>query len=199
MKIIWNKVTTLSKTLALIILIAFPLIAFYLGIQYQSLVDRANMPLCQLRQNCLKIGFSPKNATYEIEGKTVVLVNGLLETEITPGSASKVITRYFGNETKGDFNGDGIPDTAFLLTQTSGGSGTFYYVAAFVSSKNGYKGTNALFLGDRIAPQTTEFRNGEIIVNYADRKNGEPLTATPSVGVSRYFKINNGALAELEK
>lgn len=134
-----------------------------------------------------------KNATYAIEGKTITLVDGYSEVEVAPGSASKIVTRYFGNKAEGDLNGDGIPDVAFLLTQSGGGSGTFYYVAAALKTQDGYRGTNAILLGDRIAPQTTEIRNGSIIVNYADRKQGEPMTVQPSVGVSRYFGISNGS------
>ncbi len=39
MEIKFREVTTLSKILALIVFIAFPIIAFFLGIQYQKLVD----------------------------------------------------------------------------------------------------------------------------------------------------------------
>ncbi|MCX6788942.1 MAG: hypothetical protein NTZ36_03655 [Candidatus Jorgensenbacteria bacterium] len=42
MKIKWNEVTTLSKTVALIVFIALPFIAFYLGIKYQELVQYGN-------------------------------------------------------------------------------------------------------------------------------------------------------------
>jgi len=135
-----------------------------------------------------------KNGTYNINGTDVALANGYAETEAAPGSASKLVTQYFGNEATADLDGDGLPDTAFLLTQSGGGSGTFYYVAAALKTPNGYKGTNAVFLGDRIAPQATEIQNGEIIVNYADRKPGEPMTARPSVGVSKYLRVENGTL-----
>jgi len=136
-----------------------------------------------------KTNLDPKNCTYIIEGKNITLKNGYSEGEIIPGVASKIITQYFGNEVVADFNGDGIKDAAFLLTQTSGGTGIFYYAVAALGSKDGCKGTNAVLLGDRIAPQTTEFNNVEIIVNYADRKPNEPMTTNPSVGVSKYFKI----------
>ncbi|MDD5738476.1 MAG: hypothetical protein PHY72_00905 [Candidatus Pacebacteria bacterium] len=139
-----------------------------------------------------------KNISYEINEQTITLKDGVAETEIVPGSASKTITQYFGNEVKGDFNGDGLSDVAFLLTQNSGGSGTFYYIVVALKTANGYQGTNAILLGDRIAPQTTEFQNGDIVVNYADRKLDEPMIATPSVGVSRYFKIKEGRLTEVE-
>lgn len=119
-----------------------------------------------------------KNISYEINGQA---------------------TQYFGNETRADFNGDGFEDIAFLLTQDGGGSGTFSYVVVALATKSGYQGTNGILLGDRIAPQTTKFQNGEIIVNYADRKIDEPMTATPSVGVSRYFTISDNKLIEIKK
>lgn len=137
-----------------------------------------------------------KNISYIIEGQTIGLVNGYSEVETVTGSASKTITRYFGNEAEGDINGDGISDIAFLLTQESGGSGTFYYLVVGLKTDTGYEGTNAIFLGDRIAPQPTQISSGEILVNYADRKPGEPMTSDPSVGVSRYFKLEDGKLVE---
>src|SRR3989344_4581035 len=137
-----------------------------------------------------------KDATYVIDGKPVTLVDGVSEIE-QAGSASKIITKYFGNEAKGDLDGDGIVDLAFLLTQEGGGSGTFYYVvAALQNADNTYNGSHAVLLGDRIAPQTTEYqgfsgiRGGYLIVNYADRLPGEPMTAEPSVGKSIWLKLD---------
>ena len=127
-----------------------------------------------------------KDISYEIEGQIVTLKNS-------------TSTKYFGNEVKGDFNGDGLEDVAFLLTQDSGGSGTFFYIVVALREGDGFLGINGIFLGDRIAPQTTELKNGEIVVNYADRRPDEPMTATPSVGVSRYFKVVDNKLAEIKK
>lgn len=146
-----------------------------------------------------KENLDPKNCTYIIENKNIALKDGYSEEPIVPGSASKLITRYFGNEVSGDFNGDGFSDIAFLLTQNPGGSGTFYYAAVALGSEKECNGTNAIFLGDRIAPQTTEFQNGEIIVNYATRKPDEPMTTPPSVGVSKYFKVSDSRLVEIQK
>jgi|SRR3989344_1427780 len=139
-----------------------------------------------------------KSATFLIEGEEVTLVNGKAETEASPGSASKTVTEYFGNEAKGDVNDDGIPDLAFLLTQTRGGSGTFYYVVvALQTPAGGYIGTNAILLGDRIAPQTTEIRHTILVVNYADRKSGEPMTAQPSEGITKYIYFARGGLIDV--
>ncbi len=145
------------------------------------------------------VSLSPQDATYSIEGVSVSLVKGMAEGELAPGSSSKITTRYFGNEVRGDFNGDGKEDVVFLLTQDMGGSGTFYYVAVALHGDKGYRGTNAVLLGDRIAPQTTEWRDGQIIVNYAVRNADEPMTARPSVGVSKYLMVSNDTLVEAKK
>lgn len=145
-----------------------------------------------------QIGFDPMNATYDIDGKAYTLVNGVSEVEVAPGSASKITTRYFGNQSSGDLNGDGMPDLGFLITQDGGGSGTFFYVVAAIKTLTGYKTTSAYLLGDRIAPQTTEIIGQELVANYAERKPGEPMTAQPSVGVSKYLKVtSDGQLLEI--
>ncbi len=140
-----------------------------------------------------------QNISYSIDGMSVQLKNGTAVAPAAPGSASMVSTQYFGNIAKGDLDSDGIPDLAFLLTQSGGGSGTFYYVVAAIQhANNSYTGTDAILLGDRIAPQTTEIRDGEIVVNYADRKPNEPMTTQPSVGVTKYLKVSNGKLVETD-
>lgn len=135
---------------------------------------------------------NPKNASYDIEGESFLLQNGVATTTDTK------IT-YFGNELRIDLSGDGKEDTAFLLTVEKGGSGTFYYLVAALNTENGYTGTNGVFLGDRIAPQTTEWKNESIVVNYADRKIDQPMTTKPSIGISRYFKVVNQTLTEIQK
>jgi hypothetical protein len=139
---------------------------------------------------------SPKDATYSIEGQSVTLVNGIFSTSTAPDSASKTKTQYFGDEATGDLNGDGVPDVGFILTQDSGGSGTFYYAVAAIKSGDSYSGTNAILLGDRIAPQTTQIKDGVLIVNYADHSLSEPMTTQPSVGVSKYLLLEHGSLVE---
>jgi hypothetical protein len=147
----------------------------------------------------VRVSFSPQNAVYEIEGAEITLINGGAEVEIAPGSASKIKVSYFGNKAEGDLNGDGVIDQAYLITKDGGGSGVFYYVVAVLHSGENYKLTKAVFLGDRIAPQTTEIRNGQLIVNYAERPVGSPMTERPSMGVSRYLEVVNNELVESAK
>ncbi|HWN37652.1 MAG TPA: hypothetical protein VNP02_04085, partial [Gammaproteobacteria bacterium] len=132
-----------------------------------------------------------KNIAYSIGGQTVRLVDGVAEVPAAPGSAAKIVTRYFGNEIRGDLNADGRADVAFLLTQETGGSGTFFYAVAALDLPSGLVGSQGLLLGDRIAPQSTELRSdGLIVVNYADRAPGESLATPPSVGKTILLKLN---------
>lgn len=141
----------------------------------------------------------PKNAEYVIEGERIRLANGVAEAEGAPGSSSKIVTRYFGNELMTDLDGDGRDDAAFILTQERGGSGTFYYAVAARNTREGYVGSDGYLLGDRIAPQSTNVspnpRHKHVVVfNYADRLPGEPMTARPSVGKSVYLKLNPASM-----
>ena len=133
----------------------------------------------------------PLNASYLVDGSTVKLVNGV--AAIQDGTTT-VRTAIFGTPVLGDVNGDGKADAIILLTRETGGSGTFFYVAAGLNTAHGMQGTNAILLGDRIAPQQAQIQTGTIVVNYADRAPGEPMTTPPSVGVSTYLKMNGSQL-----
>jgi hypothetical protein len=137
----------------------------------------------------------PKNAAYVIDGQQISLINGKSEISAAPGSASKIVTSYFGNDVETDLNNDGRIDTAFILTQTTGGSGVFYYAVAALNTEHGYRGSDGYLLGDRVAPQATTAspsltQKGVVVFNYADRAPGEPMTTKPSVGKSVYLKLD---------
>ena len=132
-----------------------------------------------------------KNIAYSIGGQNVRLVDGVAEAPAAPGSAAKIVTRYFGNEVRGDLNADGRRDVAFLLTQEAGGSGTFFYAVAALDLPSGLVGSQGLLLGDRIAPQTTDLRaDGVIVVSYADHAPDESFADPPSVSKTIWLKLN---------
>ena len=135
-----------------------------------------------------------KDASYLIEGDVVTLVDGYSETEIVPDSAVRKVTRYFGSELTTDLDGDGDEDVAFILTQETGGTGTFYYAVAALKTDNGYVGSDGYLLGDRIAPQSTNLSQNPrhknvVIFNFADRPLNSPMIEVPSIGKSAYLKI----------
>lgn len=135
------------------------------------------------------------NIEYDINGEKIKLIDGHAETEAVPGSASKVVTRYFGNDLLTDLNNDGREDVVFLLTQETGGSGTMFYAVAALNTEQGYVGSDGYFLGDRIAPQNIDLspnprHKNVIVVNYADREAGQPMSSQPTVGKSAYLKLD---------
>lgn len=141
---------------------------------------------------------TPENATYMIDGEAYTLTNGRSEKEIAPSFATTITTEFFGAPVYGDLNNDGIDDAVVMLVQDSGGSGTFYYAAAALGDARGsYVGTNAILLGDRIAPQTLEIRNGVFIANYALRRREDPMSVQPSIAISTYMTISGNVLRAL--
>ncbi len=121
------------------------------------------------------------NAEFVIDGESMKLGGDL---------------RYFGNDLVVDLNNDGLDDRVFIVTYSPGGSGTFFYVVATLNTEAGYVGSDGYFLGDRIAPQTTELSQNPkhqnvVVVNYADRALNESMTTPPSIGKSIYLKLDN--------
>lgn len=135
-----------------------------------------------------------KNCTYNIEEQEITLVSGYSEINV---DLSKITTQYFGNESFGDINNDGLDDSAFIVIQNSGGSGTFFYLVAAIESNNACAGTNGMFLGDRISIQNTEIKDGKIIVNYKDRKDTDPMVSFPSIDVTKQFKLEDGKIIDI--
>ncbi len=145
---------------------------------------------------------SPLNTTVEIEGEIFSLKNGIAEKEIAPGATTKNTLRVFGEPLFGDLDNDEDLDATLLLQNDSGGSGIFYYaVLSINNNENGYKNTNTLYLGERIAPQTVEIHDGKAVFNFAERKIDEPMTTRPSIGKSFWvnFDKNTGKISELVK
>lgn len=133
---------------------------------------------------------NPQNISYSIDGESIQLVNGKAERLITPDSTTKETYTLFGEPTFGDIDSDGDLDAVSYLTRDGGGSGIFYYVVVAVNASGTYRGTNAMFLGDRIAPQNINFLNGKAVANFAERKVGEPFTTPPSMGKSVWIHLD---------
>jgi len=143
-----------------------------------------------------KVTFDPLNAIYKIEGEDFTLINGNSEKEIAPGSATKIEVMSWGEPAIGDLNTDGTDDASLFLTYSGGGSGTFYYVVAALKDHKTNKaiGTNAILLGDRIAPENISIEKDVIVINYATRKKDESMATPPSFGVTKRFVVKGGIL-----
>jgi len=145
-----------------------------------------------------KLNFDPLNFTYDIEGEKITLVDGTSTVDVAPGSVEKLETTVFDKPAIGDLNGDVKNDSAVLLVQDSGGSGLFYYLVAVVNDVGVVKNTNSIFIGDRIEPVSIKIVGEKIELNYVDRNPGEPMTAEPSVKITKYFNVKGVTLSEVK-
>ena len=139
-------------------------------------------------------GETPLETSYRIDGEIFALHNGQATVSLMPGAASKTVVQVFGEPVYGDLDGDGTPDAAVLLVQTTGGSGTFFYAAAALNRKGSFDGSDAVLLGDRIAPQQLAIRHAVIIVDYADRQPDDSMATPPTVARSAYLSSRGGRL-----
>lgn len=152
------------------------------------------VPVCKFATHM--IGKDAANSAYVIDGKSVVLKDGQTEKQAAPASAIMGTTRILDATTTGDLNGDGWDGVVVLLLHNAGGSGSFYYVAAALRTKDGYRGTNAILIGDRIASPAMEIHDGTIVVNYKERYPWESFAVPPLVSRSRYFVVETDELKE---
>jgi len=135
-----------------------------------------------------------QNSTYTVEGETFKMNDGVAEKSYSGNVATKNSLRVFGNTAYGDLDADGDTDAAVLLQNDRGGTGSFFYAVLVMNDNGVAKATNAMFLGDRIAPQTIEIHDGRAVYNFAERKVNEPMTTPPSIGKSvwvNYDKATN--------
>jgi heat shock protein HslJ len=134
------------------------------------------------------------DGVYEIEGEQIALRHGV-STSTMRDSSALLTTTYFGNAVEYDANADATPEAVFLVSQERGGSGVFYYAIVAKRTETGWQGTDALFLGDRISPQSTHVsEDGTISINFAERALGAPYTDAPSVGNTVRVRVDPATL-----
>jgi len=132
----------------------------------------------------------PSNATYIFDDGSITLSSGSRVT--SSGEEVSVLEE----RAYGDLNGDGKEDVALLLSRFGGGSGVFISAGAYISGPVNYRGTNTIFLGDRVSPQSITISNGVITVNYLERSEDEPFSAEPTIPASKQLMLQNGELVE---
>ncbi len=141
---------------------------------------------------------SPLDAVFSIGGRSIRLCNGRADEQRADGSMTKDAFSVFGSPASGDLDGDGDEDAGLILVHDPGGSGTFFYVAACLNTDGLYTSTNAVLIGDRIAPQGIAIRNGLMVATYAERGPGEPMTALPGVTRTTYLWVKGMTLEIIE-
>lgn len=138
----------------------------------------------------------PSNASFLFDDTEITLSAGKGERVISPDGAFTEEVALLDKFAYGDINADGKEDAALFLTRYGAGSGTFIYLAAFISGPITYRGSKAVFLGDRVSPISIAIDKNVITVEYLDRQDDEPMTTEPNIPVSKQFIFKNKSLEE---
>jgi len=126
------------------------------------------------------------------------LVNGVFEEPAAPGSATKTQVQLTKELATGDINGDGFEDALVLLVADPGGSGTFTYLALVLNDNGNPKPIASVLLGDRIIVKSLAIQDGQVVVKLLTRKPDEPMSAKPTVDVTRIFNLEGDRLHEVK-
>jgi heat shock protein HslJ len=171
------------------------------------IADRAFLPFClvltaltcfsgcALTPAPLTPDDGPLNAAYLFNGRKIQLSGGKFERQAAPESVTVEKYSVHGTPVYGDLDGNGVEDAALIIIHSPGGTGTFYYAAAVIQEGGRYRGTNTLFLGDRIVPEALLIKDQHVIVSYLDRRPSEPMIATPNVGKRLSLVLAEGILS----
>jgi heat shock protein HslJ len=111
-----------------------------------------------------------KNATFaglEDIASPVTLEDGRWEGEpYEPGAASRPsVSLASGFVLTGDLDADGALEAVVVLVQSSGGSGTFDYVAVVKRTPEGLRNVATTALGDRVGIRSARVEGGKLLVS----------------------------------
>jgi hypothetical protein len=141
-----------------------------------------------------------RNATYEIPMLATVLPGsaghirlreGFLEA-VQAGSAVPVRVDYV-DAASGDLDTDGRPDAAVVLAVQTGGSGTFYHLAAMLDRGGDLRQGGIASLGDRIQVHALSIQAGVILLDMTTHGPDDPMCCPTLRATARYL-LRDGAL-----
>ena len=140
------------------------------------------------------------NATYiGIEEGPVTLVEGRWEGEpYEEGGASRPSAGLVEDfALAGDLNDDGSKEAVVLVWQSSGGSGTFSYLAVVGRSDGGVKNLGTAEIGDRVKLRSGRIENDSIILDVLQQNEGD-AACCPTQLATRTWSMIDGQLVEGE-
>jgi len=142
------------------------------------------------------------NATYagllDLDGP-ITLVNGRWEGEpYAPGGASRpIVIAAPGFRLTGDLNGDGTDEAVVVLAQSSGGSGSYDYLAAVGRTDVGVRNLATVALGDRVAIRAATIEDGVLRVSVLRAGDGD-ARCCPGELADLAWTLSEGALVPAE-
>jgi hypothetical protein len=140
-----------------------------------------------------------QNAEYGgIYPEPIQLMAGRYEGEpFVEGGASRPTVAFMEPYASGDLDGDGVNDAAVLLVESSGGSGSFVYLAAVLNRDGRPENVATLLLGDRAQVQSLTIEAGQIVAHMVTHGPDDPLCC-PSQEVTQVYELQGSELADVE-
>jgi len=166
------------------------------GILLALLAGVAVPALAQQEPTMEVIGNLSYRGVYETP---VTLQDGVYEGEaFIAGGASRprieLVTQLIG---RGDIDGDAVPDTAVLLTESSGGSGTYTYLALVTQRDGEMRNTATLLVGDRVQLRSLRFEQGTIVLDVLAAGPADPACC-PSRKLRKRYRMQDATLDAVE-
>jgi len=100
----------------------------------------------------------------------VTLVNGY---RVVWNGRLHVSLSYGGQYVYGDFNRDGLKDTAVIIHESEGGSGNFRSLAFLINDGTRLVHKQYAYLGDRVIVNSLKERNGRVIIDMFVHQEGD--------------------------
>jgi heat shock protein HslJ len=138
-------------------------------------------------------------ATYSgIYDDPVTLTGGeYLGDTFVAGGASRPRVQLVGNFLlHADLTGDGKEEAVVLLAESSGGSGTFTYIAVMGLQGGGVVNIGTAPLGDRVQIRDSHIDNGVISIDVV-QAGQDDAACCPTEKATRVWKLDGGGLVEL--
>ena len=133
-----------------------------------------------------------RNSTYlspQVQGG-ITLVNGKFSGQVNGIELNAVMNPEI---LRGDINGDGIGDAAFLLSEDTGGSGVFVSLMIVYSENGAYTQAPGYFIEDRPVIEGFQFENGEVILNAKVHAPNDPMV-DPTLPGEFHFDVFSQAI-----
>jgi len=144
------------------------------------------------------VQIDPSSATIKgIYDDPVTLTDGRFEgPPIEEDGASRpVVDLLDAHRVDHDLDGDGVEETAILLTENSGGSGQFLYIA-ILGERQGQAGNIATVLvGDRVQVEGFGAVGNDLVLDVVQAGPSDPLCC-PTQKATRRWSLTDGTLTE---
>lgn len=134
-----------------------------------------------------------------IYDEPITLVEGRFEgAPFQEGGASRPSAALADLTASGDLTADGTDEHAALLVESSGGSGSFTYLAVVAERGGELVNLDTTLIGDRVQIRSLGIENGYVQLEYLAAGPGDSACC-PSFDVQRSFGLDGDSISEVFK